>query len=326
MFGMDIEISTFTWVSIIVVAIGLVSLVSSIVISKVREKRTLYLKPAKNHAYKIALAGTMTAIAVIVAFFFNMDVPIFGIPGLRVSFHGPFMQFISVMLGPVFGGMAAAVRDLINFQLRGTGAFLWQMTLIEFLNGAAIGLLWTGMRKVKVNIKWFSIAFGGVIFVVFIAFGALNFVLTQGEILPVFLRGFNTLGIETLTWGLMATGFAGLIAMVACHSVFHFIYRNAEDKEEKLQRVFKLLIAVGIPTMMMTFVNSIVIYVVWGVPVGLVYFTIPRLARRVLIIFYDVFILAALISVYEKAFKRKKKPVMGQGILADNVQSNAHGD
>jgi len=263
------------------------------------------IKYTRDHSFKLALAGTMTAIAVIIAYFLNMDIPIFGIPGLRVSFHGPFMQFISVSLGPLFGGMAAAVRDLINFQLRGTSGFLWQMTVIEFLNGAAIGLIWLKIRKNKINIKWFSLAFSGAVFTVFIIFGAIVLFFRSSEQLPLFLRGFNELGLETLSWGLIVTGFAGLVSILLCHVLFLVIYRKAEDKEEKLQRVFKLLVAVGIPTILMTFANSIIIHEVWGMTIGIVYFTIPRLARRVIIIFYDVFILATLISVYERAFKRK---------------------
>jgi len=263
-------------------------------------------------AFKLTVSGTLTAAAIIIAHLLTQNIPIFGIPGLRISFHGPFLQFISVIIGPVFGGMAYAIRDLVGFLLGGEGAFLWQLMIVDFCCGVAIGFLWYKLKNVNVNVKWFTIGFGVIFFCLFLLFGVLNLVLLRSGHLLDILGGVSVNAgiVDSATWGLISTGLAGLAAMLLCHVLFHFIYRNSQDKDEKLQRVFRLLIAVGIPTILVTFVNSFILYrVMGGAPQAFVFFMITRLIRRVFTVFYDVYILTALVSVYEQVFKRQTKRV-----------------
>jgi len=278
-------------------------------------------KTNKTLTHKIALAAVMTTVAVVVAYFVNTTIPIFGIPGLRISFHGPFLQFISVTAGPLFGGMAYATRDLVSFMLRGEGGFIWPLMVVDFLCGVSIGVLWLYLRNVKINVRLFSILFGGVFFALFLGLGLINLLLHEAGVLTEILGGVSpTSGIvDVATWGLISTGVAGLAVMVLCHVLFHFVYKNAEDKEEKMQRVFKLLIAIAIPTMLVTLVNSFILY--WWMaapPQILVYFTITRLIRRVFTVFYDVYVLAALLTIAQKAFGKTSV------LLAQHKQSCAN--
>jgi len=277
---------------------------------------------AKSVIFKITQAGMLTAIAVIVAYVLNTTLVIAGIPGLRVSFHGPFLQFVSVVIGPLYGGMAYAVRDLLSFLLRPMPpGFLWQLMVIDFFCGVAIGLLWIYLKKVKLNVKRFTIIFGCIFFALFIVIGIINLLLHGNGTFTAVFSGGNASFVESATWGLISTGFAGLVAMLLCHVLFHFMYRNAEDKEEKLQRAYKLFIAVGIPTMLVTLINSFLFYYVWGFATqALVYFIIVRLIRRVFTIFYDIYVLMILLSVAEKVFSKAAPS------LAQHIQRRADGN
>jgi hypothetical protein len=247
----------------------------------------------------------MTAIAVIIAFYLNTDVPIGGIPGLRISFHGPFVQFPGILFGPMFGGISAAVRDLVSFLLKTSGIFLWQLTITEFLNGAAIAFLWMKLKNVNFSQKWFSNDYNP-FFAVLILLGFVMIILTRDGDVPVLLQGFSVSRLNDVKYGLVIAGLSGLFAVMLFRVSVRFFYKDTPEKDEKLRQIFALLLAVAIPSVITTFVNSIILYNVYAETVsrGFPFYVIMRLVRRFVTIFYDVYILTVLMGVYDKISKQ----------------------
>ena len=55
------------------------------------------------------------------------------------------VSFISIyaaafLFGPLTGGLVGACADVISYFFNPTGAFLWQITVLEFINGVLFGL------------------------------------------------------------------------------------------------------------------------------------------------------------------------------------------
>lgn len=64
------------------------------------------------------------------------------------------LSFISVyaaayFFGPLTGGFVGAAADIISYFVNPTGVFLWQLTLIEFINGAFFGFFLKKTSRIK---------------------------------------------------------------------------------------------------------------------------------------------------------------------------------
>jgi hypothetical protein len=93
------------------------------------------------------------------------------------------------------------------------------------------------------------------------------------------------------------------------------IYRSDPARGERMERLFALLVAVAVPTVTLTFVNTVILYYIYGfgrANAAFMFYLIPRLVRRVLTVFYDVYILMAILTVYEKFFKGRGAAVRHQ--------------
>ena len=105
---------------------------------------------------KIALTGIMIAINVVanyIASFFTVRIGIFGTPSLVYC-----TAFLSgIWLGPILGGLAALVGDLIPAFLFPTGIWIWQISLSSLLMGVFAGLFW----KMPIKKDWIKLALMG---------------------------------------------------------------------------------------------------------------------------------------------------------------------
>ena len=64
--------------------------------------------------------------------------PVFG----RVNFSSIFSQLIPILFGPMMGGSAGAVIDILGFFLRGGGAFMPHFTVLAIISPLMVGILW----------------------------------------------------------------------------------------------------------------------------------------------------------------------------------------
>lgn len=104
-------------------------------------KKYLYVTPRD-----LCKIGILTAITAILAMFFTFRVGNI----LKIPF-----KFISVFItglffGPVWAGISAAFGDILNALLMPVGAFMPQITLVEFISGFIYGIfLYDSMNSVK---------------------------------------------------------------------------------------------------------------------------------------------------------------------------------
>lgn len=88
----------------------------------------------------ICVLGLLIAITTVLAVFCTFRVgEIIKIPLKFISIF-----ITAVLYGPIYGGMVAALGDLMNCLLAPSGAILPQITLIEFMGGFVFGMFFYG--------------------------------------------------------------------------------------------------------------------------------------------------------------------------------------
>lgn len=85
---------------------------------------------------KIVLMGLLVALDVVAAHFLTIKTPLLkiGVSFIPVSYTG-------ILFGPVFGGIGAAMADVIQYLLYPMGAYIPGITIDQFLSGAVYGIL-----------------------------------------------------------------------------------------------------------------------------------------------------------------------------------------
>lgn len=80
--------------------------------------------------------GLLIALDVVAAHFLTIKTPLLkiGVAFIPVAYTG-------MLFGPVFGGIGAALADVLQYFLYPAGAFLPGITFDQFLSGAAYGIL-----------------------------------------------------------------------------------------------------------------------------------------------------------------------------------------
>jgi len=84
---------------------------------------------------KMVLAALFIALQVVFARMLSINTPL-----LRIGFSFLPVAMCSILLGPLAGGIAAAIGDIIGATLFPTGPFFPGLTLSAFLSGALYGL------------------------------------------------------------------------------------------------------------------------------------------------------------------------------------------
>lgn len=89
----------------------------------------------QNYMKTITYMGLFIALEVILTRFLAIQTPI-----VRISFTFLPIALSAMLFGPLFGGIAAALADLVGMMLFPSGPFFPGFTLTAFLTGATYGL------------------------------------------------------------------------------------------------------------------------------------------------------------------------------------------
>ena len=95
---------------------------------------------------KITFTAVFAALAVALKAFTNavLNIPVFGI---KIGFAGIFTFFPAVICGPVWGGVASALSDVLGYLIAPDGAYIPWLTVTAFCGGVIKGLLWMLLTK-----------------------------------------------------------------------------------------------------------------------------------------------------------------------------------
>ena len=158
------------------------------------QKKVFTQQNLKKQLIRIAFTAVFTALAVVVKSFTNLALNIPGV-GIKIGFAGIFTFFPAAFCGPVFGGVASALTDVLGYLIAPDGAYIPWLTLTAFCGGIIKGLLWMLLTKKaakKVRIILISVfavigIFGASVNISLCADGVMKGIIAQQAELP--LRG-----------------------------------------------------------------------------------------------------------------------------------------
>ncbi len=106
----------------------------------------------KKHIYKIVFTGVLIGISVVLSLF-NPMIPLHGIPGMRITFSAYTSVIPSFLFGPVYGGIAMGITDILSFLVKPEGTYMIHFTVTAVLKGVMLGCLWWLVKKSNPNQK-----------------------------------------------------------------------------------------------------------------------------------------------------------------------------
>ncbi len=119
---------------------------------------------------RMTITAVCTAVAVVLKCFTNLALNIPWL-GIKVGIGGIFNFFPAVLCGPLWGGAASALTDLLGHFIAPDGAYIPWLTVTAFLGGCLLGLLWKVLRRGAHRVMRIVLC---VAFALLLAFGALS--------------------------------------------------------------------------------------------------------------------------------------------------------
>lgn len=247
----------------------------------------------KNKLYAVVLTALLTALATVV-FLFNFTIPIAGVQAVRVSFSEPFIRLAAVLFGPVFGGIASGLLDVLGMIVKPIGAWIPPITLTAVLNGVLAGFVWKLVKKAsekKLTIAYLSVT----AFCILMGAGvwiASRFPNTpMGELTELFGAKVSLLVICFL----FAAGLGLVLLFIA--------WLIGKKTSMPMDLYLRCAVTVAIPGIIISIANSYLLkmYISTLASKGILIIMLPRLAETVATIPIQAYILAVLMIVYQKS-------------------------
>ena len=156
------------------------------------QKKVFTQQNLKKQLIRLAFTAVFTALAVVIKSFTNLALNIPG-TGIRIGLSGIFTFFPAAFCGPVYGGLASGLADLLGCLISPTGAYIPWLTLTAFCGGVIKGLLWMLLTKKaakKVRIILVSVfavigIFGAAVNISLCADGIMTGMVAQEKTLPL---------------------------------------------------------------------------------------------------------------------------------------------
>lgn len=249
----------------------------------------------KNKSFTLTRTVVTSALLLAAAIgvnYLKFYIPIAGTQSVRVALGGPFLRFIGILFGPLWGGMAPAVSDVIGYILKPTGPYFWQLTAVALAKGFSIAFMWHAIKKI--NFKAFSVCYI-TIFSALILLGIFNMIYTKMNPESAYTVFFEK-RLDYISLGFIICGVAGIAVYAAAKLFLKGKYAN------HLERFLKLMVSVGIPSVILSTVNTYLLIWLYGWTTPFIIIWIPRLVEQLFEIIYSVSALIIFLSVYERAF------------------------
>ena len=91
---------------------------------------------------RLTITAVFVAMGVAVKSVTKLPLAAFGAGGMQIHFSGIFTFFPAALFGPIYGGIASALSDLLGCIIAPTGAYIPWLTVTAFLGGFLKGLIW----------------------------------------------------------------------------------------------------------------------------------------------------------------------------------------
>lgn len=224
---------------------------------------------SKNHIHRLTLTSVFIAIALVLSTMSRM-IYFSGGAGMRIGFSSYISVLPAFLFGPLWGGLAMGIMDVLAFIIKPEGGYLLPLTVTAILGGILRGTLWKVLKGKKLPIIPCICVFLLILLVGAFNYFAMGFQNSYGE----FLRSFN--GKSSLLIHLPVI-FSGLMIV--------FTLLNLALKKTKIysDNFVPVLITLMLVNIAVTTVNTVIlmIFIPSLSKLGFAVFYLPRLAEEI---------------------------------------------
>ncbi|MEN6314588.1 MAG: folate family ECF transporter S component [Clostridiaceae bacterium] len=251
-------------------------------------KKSLPIKSIVQVSLLIALALVIRNLSYMVYFG--------GAPGMRVGFSGVFTKITAILFGPVLGGTASGIVDILGCLIKPEGAYIPWLTVTAILGGVITGVLWKLASKIDlIKFKRFFLAF----IVIIGMFGIANHIFINYIPDSYWAKAINKLGKykDFTSVGLEVISGIGFIFFIA-----DIIIKKVHSKSNSQDDFLKIVITTGVSGIIVTTLNTFILRIF--IPAlgkkGFILFWVPRVIEEIFMIVIQAYIISILITIYKK--------------------------
>lgn len=244
---------------------------------------------------KLILTALFIGLAVVVRGFSTM-VYFLGAPGMRISFSGIFSKMPAILFGPLYGGIAGGIADVVGYIVKPEGPFIPFLTLTAILGGVLTAWLWSIFKNADTE----KLQRGMWIFFVIIgATGLFNLIAVRffenSAVALLIKKAGKYEGFLTL--GLIAVAVIGIILMILDYAARKKFPQAAINKY-----YLKILLPFGVSGLVVTIINTwiLILYFPALAKIGFTLFLIPRLVEEILMMVVQSYIAAFILTIYDR--------------------------
>ncbi|NLW02095.1 MAG: folate family ECF transporter S component [Clostridiaceae bacterium] len=262
---------------------------------------------SKNHSAikRIAHVSLLITLAVVVR---NLSYSFYigSVLATRISFSGIFTRLTAILFGPVYGGLASGIQDVIGYLLKPEGPFIPWLTLTAIIGGVLAGFLWRVLERTDNSLA-------GKYYLLFFAciglFGGINQLILlkwPGSGWGSLLAGLGN-NRDLASLGLII--FAGIGISLY---LLNMLIRRIGAKWQVNGFFTRVLFTVGLSGLLVTTLNTLVLRMVFPelAQIDFLVFWIPRAIKEAFVVIVQSYIVSFLLPIYNRYFR--SEPVLSR--------------
>lgn len=229
-----------------------------------------------------------------------------GIQFMKLGLTSPFTLAPAILFGPTYGLVMGMLSDLMNLFVPNGGGWIPWLTVTAALRGWLVGLIWVWIKNsnaISVR-KWIKGIFYtlGLIGIINLLISKLGTQTAYGQFIMQLNEREKTIP-SVVTYGFIALSIIVLSLIWIASKIEESpgIYA----KRRNVNNVFLLLIAVMLPSVLQTTLNTFVLRAMLAqhANIGFVIYYIPRVAKTLIVSVITVFIIHdVILYLYQKMY------------------------
>lgn len=249
----------------------------------------------KMNTKSVVTTGLFIAIALVIRNF-SINIVAGGILTMRISFAAIFYVLPGFLFGPIYGGVAGGIVDILGYIMAPMGGYIPLLTLTNILAGCLPALIWKFIKNASIlKVKKCYCIF----FVSMFLIGCINLLFIK--FIPYSLYGKLLLSLGKKSQYL---GIGFIIAAVI--GILMFLINSIINKKGKRiyryinVRYFKIIIAMGISGILVSTLNTYILLIFTPALMakGFMVLWIPKMFQTVFITLIDSYIVCLLMYYY----------------------------
>ena len=253
----------------------------------------------KNNKKTNLIVMVYTALIIAVATVLNLITAFTGVgASMKISISAIFIKLPAVLFGPLYGGIAGAVADVLGYFIKPNGGYIFPMTVTAALGCAFVGYIWKYVKLQSGDKVRKTLAIVAISLVVFSFINNVAVTVFKGTGYANFISYSEKTEMFFVVWIDMIAICLGFILLIdyIIKRFFNRIYN---------ENYIKLLVTLAVPNILVTTINTYILkafipalskVAFWGL-------YIPRLIEEVIAIVVQALVISYMLKLYDKIHK-----------------------